>query len=491
MGPAVLGVGMVHAPGLEPVLEAGDDLIDVIEIEPQLRRDPDGGYRLDVELFARAERFRQPKLVHGVGFPVGGTQRPGARELDPLAEAIERTAPAWVSEHLSFNQARLGGREFFGGFLLPPVQTMQGARIAAANIRAVKDLLHVPFAFETGVNYLTPLPGEMSDGAFFAAVAEQADCGILLDLHNLWCNERNGRQRVLDALAELPLDRVWEVHLAGGSEVDGLWLDAHSGSPPEPLYELAAKVLPALPNLGAVIFEISPEVLDRVAADEIVEQLRRIRRLWHRVHAADTPAAQRPRIAGGTVHPAPGAMAGTPSSETMAGPAPDPGHWEAALAALAVNVPGLVAAVRAEHGDALVDALGADRCIPTLQSLVRSFRNGVIATAMPLAFRMIMFHGGEQAFHDLMRDFWLENPPPRFLAEELDPILEYFRARRGEIPHLEEIAAYELAARRVRRTRAEEKVRFSCEPVALLTDLAGYRAPRPVVTAEYEVTITF
>ena len=123
----------------------------------------------------------------------------------------------WASEHLSFNQARLAGREFFGGFLLPPVQTMASARIAARNIAAVKDLLPVPFAFETGVNYLAPQPGEMPDGAFFAAVAEQADCGILLDLHNLWCNERNGRQRVLDVVAELPLDRVWEVHLAGGS----------------------------------------------------------------------------------------------------------------------------------------------------------------------------------------------------------------------------------------------------------------------------------
>ena len=497
MGPAVLGVGMVHAPGLEPVLEAGSGLIDVIEIEPQVRRDPDGRYRLHDAFFAAAERFGQPKLIHGVGFPVGGTQRPDARDLGPFVEAIERTAPAWASEHLSFNKARLRGREFFAGFLLPPIQTAQGVRIAAENIRAIKDLLPVPFAFETGVNYLAPLPGEMPDGAFFAAVAEQADCGILLDLHNLWCNERNGRQRVLDAVAELPLDRVWEIHLAGGSEVDGLWLDAHSGSPPEHLYELTEQILPALPNLGAVVFEITPEVLDRVTTAEIMAQIRRIRLLWNRTSAAaGAPAAERPRIAGGTggtggsVRAEPATVAATPGPDRIAGLALHPGQWEAAFAALAANVPELIAAARAECGGHVVDMLAADRCVSTLQALVESFRDGVIATVMPLTFRMIMFHGGEQAFHDLMRDFWRENPPPRLLAEELGPILDYLRARRDEIPHLGEIAAYELAARRVSETGIGETVRFSCEPIALLTALAEYRAPRPAAIAEYEVTLS-
>ena len=80
-------------------------------------------------------------------------------------------------------------------------------------------------------DYLRPRPGELGDGEFFAAVAEQADCGILLDLHNLWCNERDGRQPVRDVLAELRLERVWEVHLAGGEELVGYLLDAHSPLP--------------------------------------------------------------------------------------------------------------------------------------------------------------------------------------------------------------------------------------------------------------------
>jgi Protein of unknown function (DUF692) len=66
--------------------------------------------------------------------------------------------------------------------------------------------------------------------AYVAAIAEQADCGILLDLHNIWTNQRNGRQPVTDYIAQLPLDRVWEVHLAGGFETGGFYLDAHVGA---------------------------------------------------------------------------------------------------------------------------------------------------------------------------------------------------------------------------------------------------------------------
>ena len=69
----------------------------------------------------------------------------------------------------------------------------------------------------------------MPDGAFAAQVAEAADCGIVLDLHNLLCNERNGRQWVEGFLAAIPPHRVWEIHVAGGKSQRGFWLDAHSG----------------------------------------------------------------------------------------------------------------------------------------------------------------------------------------------------------------------------------------------------------------------
>jgi uncharacterized protein (UPF0276 family) len=478
--PPVLGVGMLHAPGLEPVFEAAADLVDVIEIEPQLRRDPDGRYRLREEIFGAAEQVAKPKLIHGVGFPVGGTVCPDARDLGAFVEAIERAHAPWASEHLSFNQVRSAGRDYFGGFLLPPIQSPAAVRLAARNIRAVSRLLPVPFAFETGVNYLGRLPGELTDGSFFAAVAEEADCGILLDLHNLWCNERNGRQGLLDAVAELPLDRVWEVHLAGGSELDGLWLDGHSSGVPEPLFELAAQVLPCLPNLGAVVFEIAPEVVGRgqVAPSVVVEQLRRIRELWNQAK-------------GGGTHQSAVVPRESIEISSAAHGLPEPNEWESVLGALTVaggEGDGLGGC--GETGDALGRTLAADPAVSTLRKLARSFRGGVVVSALPLTFRLIMFSSGEQGFHALLDRFWASYLPHRYPAEELDDFLAFLRTGESGIAHLDEVAAYELAARRVRAEGGEERVRFTCEPVALLTDLAGFKQPGTLVPGEFEVAVT-
>ena len=132
---------------------------------------------------------------------------------------------------------------------------------AVDHIRGYQRRSERPFLFETATSYLRPQPDELSDATFITEIAERADCGILLDLHNLWANERNGRQPVEEVLDALPLERVLEVHLAGGFEADGYYLDAHVGGVDPVLVEMAAGVLPMLPNLRAVVFEVVGEHL--------------------------------------------------------------------------------------------------------------------------------------------------------------------------------------------------------------------------------------
>src|SRR5262249_4345643 len=123
---------------------------------------------------------------------------------------------------------------------------------------------------------------EVPDGEFVAAVAEQAGCGILLDLHNVWCNARNGRQGVTSYLRALPLDRVWELHLAGGHEFHGFWIDAHSGPIPPEVLALAGDVVPLLPTLGAIVFELDAAHLDALGTDGLLRQLDHMTELWLR-----------------------------------------------------------------------------------------------------------------------------------------------------------------------------------------------------------------
>lgn len=113
--------------------------------------------------------------------------------LPELRRMAEQFDTASVSGRLGFNRVRRGDPVREVGFLLSFMQTAAGARVVAAGVQRFHRRLGRPTAFETGVSYFRPQPGELDDGACFAAVDEQADCGIVSDLHNLWCHVRNGR----------------------------------------------------------------------------------------------------------------------------------------------------------------------------------------------------------------------------------------------------------------------------------------------------------
>jgi uncharacterized protein (UPF0276 family) len=241
------GVGLVWWPELDPLCRPSEGLVHVIEAEPEtfwIPRDmKSSGFmsRLPTAL----EHLPQPKLLHGVGAPFGGCAMQTISHRETLAGDIAALQPAWISDHLSFNQfvfSRADGADEVvnTGFFLPPAQCERGVEIAAEQIRLRRVTTGMPVAFEVPVSYLPRRPGEMPDGAFAAAVAEAADCGILLDLHNLLCNERNGRQSVAEFCQSIPLERVWEIHLAGGEAASGFWVDSHSGLVEPALMEIVA-----------------------------------------------------------------------------------------------------------------------------------------------------------------------------------------------------------------------------------------------------------
>jgi uncharacterized protein (UPF0276 family) len=199
-----------------------------------------------------------------------------------MLETIARLHPPWISEHLSFSSACIDGGTVNTSFLLPPRQSQKTVALAARNISRIKAAFSLPVAFETGVNYLRPQANDMPDGEFFGAIATQANCGIVLDLHDLWCNQLNGSGKVLEVLRDLPLERVWEVHLAGGQFRNGYMLDAHFGTVSPELMALASEVIPQLPSLKALVFEITPDYMEAedIGIDELAAQVMDLRTLW-------------------------------------------------------------------------------------------------------------------------------------------------------------------------------------------------------------------
>jgi uncharacterized protein (UPF0276 family) len=471
------GVGMVCLPGLEAFVEGAHDLIDVIEIEPQPLwfKSAAAGvpYAVDAGAMAPLCADRHKKLVHGVGFPVGGSVAPEPDQVALFVAAIDALGASWASEHLSFSRVAGADGMFDGmfntGFLLPPLQSAHTVALAAANIRALSAQLPVPFAFETGVNYLRPLAGELPDGAFFAAIAEEADCAILLDLHNLWCNERNGRQGVLAALDQMPLERVCEVHLAGGEQLGGYYLDAHCGLVAPELMQLAHAVLPRLPNLKALIFEIVPACLPAraIGQRELSAQLLALRRLWDQRKRRLQLACAAPRASAPGIAPAGQAL-------------PSPAEWETALASR-------VLAPDASAPDQ--PAIDADPGVAVLRQLVAAVRSGTIVDSMTLSYRLIVLVLGEPAFVALLRAFWTTRPPEPFATEEALNFAEFLRTRALPVPHLDEVLAFELASHQVRMYAQAKTVRFTCSPLPLLMALRQARMPDFADHGEFALTI--
>jgi len=459
-----LGVGVVYFPGLEALFDESASLVDVVEIEPQTlwRRRGAGRYEPDRDLTARIAALPQSKLVHGVGCPVGGAMPSEDAQVALFAGAIGDFAAPWASEHLSFNRAAGDGGAFDVGFLLPPLQTEAGAEAAAASVRALAARLPVPLAVETGVNYLRPRDGELTDGAFVAAVAEGADCGILLDLHNLWANERNGRQSVRAFLDEIPLERVWEVHLAGGFPYAGYWLDAHSGAMPDGLAELAREVVPMLPNVHAVIFEMLPQFAARLGVDGFRRQLEIARELWD----------GRGRKCSGGLQPAGGLKAAAPPTS--------PREWTDTLGALVIG---------REPAGELASSLRADPALAVFRKLVWQVRAGMIVDNLTYTCRLLMLARGEEFLRALFDDCFAAAAPELFGSAEAEAFGDYLAGRGLDEPFLEDLLAFERAAMQVGVDGERRVIYTRYDPQALMAELSEGRLPAGLAEENLEVVV--
>lgn len=400
-----LGVGLVWWPVLDLLCRPEEGLVDVIEAEPEAfwTRAADGSRQ---SVLGRAlAHLPQPKLLHGVGAPLGGTWQAPAEQLDALRRDIAAIRPVHVSEHLSFTHFRPnpGAVPVFANVMLPPLQSAAGVALAAGNIvRHRAALGGAKLAIETPVSYLPPAPGEWPDGAYIAAVARAADCGIVLDLNNILCNARNGRQSAEDFLAALPLDRVWELHLGGAETLDGFHLDAHAGPPDEAQLALAAELVPKLPALAAIIVEIMPEQVTASKLRGIAGTLGRLQDIW--------------RTRGRDIAPPPAAWA---ASE----PACDPATWEALLGSAATGGPEPLLSAPLRDWWA-----GATRERALYRRLSQEARASTIAAAAPNTTRAMLDYYGPRGARRILAAFWRARPASAMAIDEAFAFLYFLYA---------------------------------------------------------------
>lgn len=416
-----LGIGIVWWPALDPLCGPGEGLIDVIEAEPEAFWRPWGaGYQSDLP--AALAHLPQPKLLHGVGAPLGGTCGPPCGHQAAFANDVAALQPRWISEHLSFSRFQPDNAKHpvVAGFLLPPAQSPKSAALATRNIRERREQFGLPLAFETAVSYLPPLPGEIPDGAFAASVADAADCEILLDLHNVWCNERNGRQNVTDFCNALPLHRVRELHVAGGEAKSGYWLDGHSGLVPPALLSIAEELVPRLPNLGAIVFEIMPARVAEVGLHAIADNLQRLRDIW------DTRGS---------------ATSATDPPKPVASAHLAPSEWEQLIGGALVN-PQAVTPRRALQSW-WHDAAPA---IELYRALWAEGRGSALVVTAPRTMRLLLQTLGPPGTRHLLARFHRTETPGYTAIDEARAFLPFALRVAAAIPGIDDAAACDAAA---------------------------------------------
>lgn len=179
-----------------------------------------GGRPLEV-----LERVREsyPVVMHGVSMSLGSTDALNREYLKELAQLMRRFEPAWISDHLCWTG--VGGRNLHD--LLPLPYTEEALRHVAKRIREVQEILGCRILIENVSSYMEFKVSTLSEWEFLAAVAEEADCGILLDINNIFVSAFDHGFDPLVYIDAIPMERVVQFHLAGHSDHGTYLLDTH------------------------------------------------------------------------------------------------------------------------------------------------------------------------------------------------------------------------------------------------------------------------
>jgi uncharacterized protein len=168
-------------------------------------------------------RARYPVVVYGVSLFIGGTDPLDRDYLKQLKSLADRIEPTWISGHLCWTG--LHGKNLHD--LLPLPYTEEAIAHVSARIEQVQDALGRQIVLENVSSYVTYMQSTISEREFLTAIAEKADCFILLDINNIYVSAFNHKFDPLDYVRGVPPDRVCQFHVAGHTNNSNILIDTH------------------------------------------------------------------------------------------------------------------------------------------------------------------------------------------------------------------------------------------------------------------------
>lgn len=242
-----LGIGVGFRPKHQTSVldEGGAAQVDWFEIISENFMGPGGRPIANLERLTAA----RPVICHGVSLSVGGTANLDVEYLRRLRQVLERARPSWFSDHACF--CRSG--ELDTHDLLPLPYTREAIDHVAERIKRVQGAMERPFAIENVSSYLSYEDSEMPEWEFIARLAEKADCGVLLDVNNVFVSAFNHDFDANAFVDAIDADRIVQIHLAGHTDKGTHLLDTHSDHVKDGVWKLYERVIARVGRVSTLI----------------------------------------------------------------------------------------------------------------------------------------------------------------------------------------------------------------------------------------------
>ena len=251
------------------------DKIDFLEITTDHYLDAKPQKLAELKLLK--EHF--PLIPHSLELSLGSAEGIDESYLEKVAELVEFVEPEYFSDHLCFTKS--GGVKI--GHLAPVPYTREAVKVFVKNILQVKSRIKTPLILEN-ITYLVQFPSsEISESEFIKIILDETDCGLLLDVTNLYINSQNFGFDWRKFLDEIPLERVVQLHFVGSHKSGKKLIDAHANRTEDEIWEVFAEVCVRCNVKGAILER--DENFPPFA--EILEEIETARRLTEKLNFAN------------------------------------------------------------------------------------------------------------------------------------------------------------------------------------------------------------
>ncbi|HUY31813.1 MAG TPA: DUF692 domain-containing protein [Pirellulales bacterium] len=221
-----LGLRTVHFPH---ILEHHPE-VDWFEVISENFMDSRGRPRYILERIAE----RYPVVMHGVSLSIGSTDPLDFEYLGKLKRLADVVGARWVSDHLCWTGvAGLNAHD-----LLPIPLNEATLKHVNDRVRTVQEFLERPLVLENPSTYVTFADSTMSEWEFISRMADETDCGLLLDVNNVYVSSVNHDFDPTEYIRSVPHRRVVQFHLAGHTNCRTHLIDTHDNHVTDPVWEL-------------------------------------------------------------------------------------------------------------------------------------------------------------------------------------------------------------------------------------------------------------